>query len=143
MSMPLVKAKRDIRFSDDAIKHLYEKTQGHPYFLAFLIKDIVDLKKKGEIKIDFINSHWKYLLTHLSEEKFEKDIMRISPKRRELLKGIAAIDKEIVTRQDVKANDRYWHDLTAIGTLIKVDRGQYKLYHPLFKEYIRNLLKYI
>lgn len=139
LTKPLRESNSDVSFTDKAIGYLHKKTEGHPYFLAFIAKDLVDLKDRGGITHRFIEDKWVSLFRHLSEEKFEKDMMRTSMKQRELLTQIAKSRKEIVRPIEFKANDKYWKDLTESNLLIKVDRGRYKLYHHLFKEYLKQM----
>lgn len=139
LTKPLKEVNSNVLFSGKAMEYLHGKTKGHPYFLAFIAKDLIDLRDKGRITPKFIEDKWVSLFKHLGKEKFEKDLMRVSAKQRELLIQIAKAKKEIVRPRMFKVNDRYWMDLTESNLLIRVSRGKYRLYHPLFKEYLKGL----
>jgi len=69
----------------------------------------------------------------------------ITPTERNVVMGFAKADKNALTNTElsklvkVKSINQYLIRLSdlSIPIIIKLERGKYKLYHPLFKEYLR------
>lgn len=56
----------------------------------------------------------------------------------QLLRDLALKPDDQITVKGLTAGDRaYFSKLTERGLLTRTARGQYKLYHPLFREFLR------
>jgi|SRR5438105_779731 len=74
--------------NDDVLAaRLYEKTLGHPYFLAFLCRQLA-MDAGGLQQLDFEQA-WPSIFEQLSREKFRSDVSQLSAKEFELLRRAA------------------------------------------------------
>lgn len=137
LTKPIERTELTVAFTMDSINYLHNRTDGHPYFLAFIAQRLVDLMDSGEINIEFIEKYWELIFKELIEEKFERDISGISPEKEKILVGIASTDDDVVPLKEVGGFRQYYSELTHDNLLKKVGRGKYMLYHPLFKEYLK------
>jgi hypothetical protein len=112
---------------------LYEKTLGHPYFLAFISRELL---ARGS---GFPSQHWREISVHLEREKFESDLAQLSEKDIALLRALARSEEhEVSPTPFVKQFQyEYFRRLTDRGLLIRSGRGRYKLYHPLFRAFLQ------
>ena len=118
---------------------LYEKTLGHPYFLAFISRQLLTLAPGTlpEPPTDL----WPEIFRQLEREKFRCDMTQLSEKDSELLRAFAREDgEEFGPRQVGQQFDRvYFRRLEHKGLLVRTGRGRYKVYHPLFKLFLQRL----
>ncbi|ODS38376.1 MAG: hypothetical protein A7316_08180 [Candidatus Altiarchaeales archaeon WOR_SM1_86-2] len=137
LTKPMEKTKFGITFANESMHYLHKRTNGHPYFLAFITQRLVDLMDSGEINVDVIEKYWELIFKELIEEKFERDVSGVSPEKEKLLVSIANREDDMVVPKDVGGLRKYYPELTHDNLLKKVGRGKYRLYHPLFKEYLK------
>ncbi len=83
------------------LRWLYEKTLGHPYFLAFICRELLACTQ-GSVP-ESPEHLWPHVFQQLERNKFRLDLAQVPEK----------------------------------GLLIRTGRGRYKLYHPLFSEFLR------
>jgi len=139
---PLQLSGSGVNTDDAVIERIHDLTQGHPYFIHFIMCDLVDYREKGRITGNFFNEHWKKIATHIEREKFEDDLFSASETERKALHQIAELPSDVVAPSEIRIKGkaeilkRLSEDK---GLLIKSGRGEYKLYHPLFKEYLKQL----
>ncbi|MGE5113255.1 MAG: AAA family ATPase [Acidobacteriaceae bacterium] len=117
---------------------LQEKTCGHPYFLAFVCKHLSGTAT--QIQPQKLEPSWPAIFNHLGREKFRSDISQLSGKEIQLLHQFARLGEgELETRNFTrKFQTEYFARLAEKGLLIRTGRGRYKLYHPLFREFLRH-----
>ena len=117
-----------------ALAHwLYDKTLGHPYFLAFISRELLGRGSTSPAHA------WREISVQLEREKFESDLAQLSEKDVGLLRALAASDEqEFSPTPFVKEFQyEYFRRLTERGLLIRSGRGRYKLYHPLFRAFLQ------
>lgn len=112
---------------------LYEKTLGHPYFLAFICRELLDRGTDSPAKL------WPEISVQLEREKFQSDIVQLSEKDIALLRTLATTDQDEFSPTPFakQFQHEYFGRLTDRGLLIRSRRGRYKLYHQLFREFLR------
>ena len=112
---------------------LYEKTVGHPYFLAFISRELL---AKGNHPP---NQLWPEIFIRLEREKFQADLAQLSEKDIALLRALAAAGEHEFAPAPFARNFQYeyFRRLTERGLLIREGRGRYKLYHPLFRAFLQ------
>ncbi len=135
----------DVQVTDEVIYSIYEQTKGNPYFVTFFMQILVECREKGVIDMSFFESKKGMIAKHLESEKFQRDWKIASDYEKQVIKKLANVEDEIVQFKNIhvkkdkvkvaKALDR----LIEKNLLVKVERGKYKLYHPLFKEYLREV----
>ena len=115
---------------------LHKKTFGHPYFLAFVCKQ---LSLQGTPQPQKMEQIWPSIFDQLGLEKFHSDISQLSGKELELIREFAMLgDGEFAVHQFTpKFQTEYFGRLAEKGLLVRTGRGRYKLYHPLFREFLR------
>ena len=116
---------------------LQKKTSGHPYFLAFVCKHISAAGK--QIQLHNLDPLWPTIFDQLGREKFRSDVSQLSTKELKLIHQFASLgDGELETHHFTrKFQTEYFTRLAEKGLLIRTGRGRYKLYHPLFREFLK------
>jgi len=112
---------------------LYEKTLGHPYFLAFICRELL---ARGD---DSPSKLWPEISAQLEREKFQSDLAQLSEKDIALLRTLAVTEQDEFSPTPFakQFQHEYFGRLTDRGLLIRAGRGRYKLYHQLFREFLR------
>jgi hypothetical protein len=116
---------------------LHEKTLGHRYFLAFVCKQLSVMT--SEIRAEKLEPCWPAVFDQLGGEKFSLDVSQLSAMERELIHQIARLrDNEPAPHHfTARLQWEYFVRLVKKGLLICTERGRYKLYHPLFREFLQ------
>jgi hypothetical protein len=116
---------------------LHEKTLGHPYFLACISEYLRATEKQIEPRK--LETNWPAILDQLGREKFRSDVSQLSAKEFELIHQFARLgDGEVSAKPfSGKFQREYFARLVENDLLIRTGRGRYKLYHPLFSEFLR------
>lgn len=131
-----------LRFDNRVIDEIQTIAHGHPYFIKFIAHDLFEHKNKGVIDIKLFNSTYPKIFEHLTASRFIKDYGIASENERRVLLAIAK-HKDVVSLQKIKGVvsnvETCISRLEDKRLIIKHDRGMYSLYHPLFKEYLRQM----
>ena len=116
---------------------LHEKTLGHPFFLAFVCKYLTTTA--GQIQPDKLEPIWPAIFDQLGREKFRSDVSQLSAREFEFVRRFANLsENELATEHYTsKFRREYFARLVEKGLLIRAGRGRYKLYHPLFREFLQ------
>ena len=82
---------------------------------------------------------WPAIFDQLGREKFRSDISQISGREMELIRefGKLGAGEFSVHQFTSRFQTEYFARLADKGLLVRVGRGRYKLYHPLFREFIK------
>ena len=115
---------------------LYAKTFGHPYFLAFISRQLLALAHGFLVDPEPL---WPAIFKRLEHEKFRSDLAQVTEREVQLLRDVAkAGNEEVCPRQMSNQYERkYFSRLTEKALLLRVGRGRYKLYHPLFRLFLQ------
>jgi hypothetical protein len=116
---------------------LFSKTLGHPYFLAFISRELWSHYHARP----FANAAqlWPVVFTRLEQGKFNNDLAQLSEKEVGLLRAIAR-DYHEESNPAPFAQEFphiYFKRLADRGLLLRAGRGRYKLYHPLFRQFLQ------
>ena len=116
---------------------LHEKTLGHPYFLACICEYLMATEK--QIEPHKLETNWPAILDQLGREKFRSDVSQLSAKELELIHQFVRSGEGEVSAKHFsgKFQREYFARLVDKALLIHTRRGRYKLYHPLFREFLR------
>ena len=138
--LPLEKKKIPLKYEGSVIRTIHENTKGHPYFVTFLAHDIFEYKSSGRITISYFNEIYQRIFAHLSAARFIKDLSIASDKEKEILfrLGRSAV-VGINDLTDISNAGVHLKRLIGKGLVVRVGRGRYTLYHPLFQEYLRTV----
>jgi hypothetical protein len=116
---------------------LHEKTLGHPYFLAFVSKQLK--ATKSQINPQQLEAIWPTIFDQLGREKFRADISQLSVQDLAVVRQFASQGESEIPAHHLtgKIHRQYLARLVEKGLLVRTGRGRYKLYHPLFREFLR------
>jgi hypothetical protein len=116
---------------------LHEKTLGHPHFLACICEYLMATEK--QIEPHRLETNWPAILDQLGREKFRSDVSQLSAKEYELIHQFARLGEGEVSAKHFSGKFRreYFARLVEKALLIRTGRGRYKLYHPLFGEFLQ------
>ena len=111
----------------------------------FIVYELVNLMGVGKrITQKEFNKSWPRIVALLEKNVFVNRLGEVSERERAVLLRIAAVNDEQVSPSDIKSiggATQFFSRLERKGFLVKKERGVYELFHPLFKEYLRKLLK--
>lgn len=133
---PLKNKGINLMVSRGVIKEIYNKTQGHPYFVMFFAHNLFEYKPTGIIDMKLYNSVHNKIFEHLSATRFIKDFAIASDMEKEVLSKLSSKEGVIPRIKNVRTLLKRLEDKKLI---IRTGRGKYSLYHPLFKEYLRQI----
>jgi hypothetical protein len=82
---------------------------------------------------------WPSIFEQLGREKFRSETAQLSPKELELLREFARLSENDLTLHQLgtRFQREYFGRLAERGLLVRTARGRYKLYHPLFRAFLR------
>ena len=116
---------------------LFSKTLGHPYFLAFISRELWSSYHTRP----FTNAVqlWPAVFSRLEQGKFNNDLAQLSEKELGLLRAIARDEHEESNPAPfaLKFPHIYFKRLADKGLLTRAGRGRYKIYHPLFRQFLQ------
>jgi len=133
--------KLDLNFTKDVTLIIYEKSRGHPYFIMFIIYELLNtlgpVKTVNKGKFD---DCWPDLFSKMGKTIFTSHLRNVPEREIEVLKKVAQCDKQLVSPSmvDIKGATELFSRLERKGLLLKKGRGLYEIFHPLFKEYLKN-----
>ncbi len=138
--LPLQRLKINLEFDDDVIETIQTKTEGHPYFIMFFAHDVFEYKQKGTVTLEFFNSIYEKIFSHLAAARFIEDLTVASEKEKEVLFMMAKLGED-VSIKGIKTPNVSVHlkRLVEKNLVVRIDRGRYKFYHPLFREYLERM----
>ena len=116
---------------------LQRKTLGHPYFVAFISRELWSLYRTQQFTD--AGQLWPVVSSRLEQGKFNADLAQLSEKEVALLRAVAHAEQTEFTPGPFaqKFPHQYFKRLAKAGLLTRTGRGRYKLYHPLFREFLR------
>jgi len=137
---PLEIVKSPLRIEDKFVQKVYEKTLGHPYFVSFVMRDLVEAAYREETQLTekLFEKYWTPIIAHLEMEKFEEEWRTCSPTEKKVLSALAKQPNAPVTQTFGKQRPLLVR-LIDKGLVKRRERGAYEIYHPLFAEYVRTL----
>ncbi len=144
----------DIIVEYSALARIEHMSEGHPYVLVSVCYWVFDSLADNETKIDnaVVGRCMAKIRGRLSEDYFAPMLQPLRPKTKKILcKIIVPINKLVFTTGEAckltslqpYQLSPYLGELTGKGVITRVYRGQYKLFHTLFKEYLTNACKLI
>jgi len=137
--------KLELRFSEEVVSTIHEKSKGHPYFIMFIVYELINLIcPKKRVSQKGFDECWPRVLSILERNIFVNRLGEVSEKEKEVLMRISLIKEPLVSPsmiKGVKGVTEFFSRLERKGLLLKKERGQYELFHPLFKEYLEKLAR--
>jgi hypothetical protein len=141
---PLKLSDLDLRIEEEVLERIHDVSAGHPFFIHFIMRELLSflppfsLTKK--ISLDNFEKTYPKIKKILENEKFERDFFLASDKERKILMETAYLPRNFSPSEiQIKNSRTQLRFLLRKNLIIKHDRGEYSLYHPLFREYLRGL----
>jgi len=133
----------EIKISDDVIERIHNITEGHPFFIVFIMRDLLRKIKQGRIDMEKFNESYPSIIDHLTKTKFQDDFNKATDAERETLLKIAELGEEVFTPSDItgRSQSKLFERLMEKELLVKISRGKYRLYHTMFLEFLRMMKK--
>lgn len=141
ITKPLEKVGIKIQIEDAVIDRIFHLTIGHPFFIHFIMRELVSMHSDEVLTLENFNKIYPAIEEILNRDKFEVDYLSASAKEREVLRIAAGLPKSVFMPQDIKVKNirNYLRLLVNKNLVVKHERGEYSLYHPLFKEYSKTI----
>lgn len=137
--------KLKMQVADEVISAIHKKTEGHPYFVMFTMYELINaVGAKGRISREDFERHWPSIVTTLENSVFRGRLAKVSEKEKEVLTKISMQEELLVSPsmiKSVKGASEFFSRLERKGLLLKKERGQYQLFHPLFKDYLKKITR--
>ena len=139
----------NLKFEEDTISGIYRKSEGHPFIVRSICSTIyIAMKGEGVITRSTVERFMPRILYELGKKVFSDRFASASPIEQRILISMASFDgnnlnySEIAEMSDTskKKVGTFLSRLTEKDLIRKVERGQYELFHPLFKEYLKNFV---
>lgn len=138
---------------ENALSLIYGKSGGHPYVLVSMCYIIFDSLNDNEnvITLDIVKRSMDKVKGRLSQDFFTPMFHPLTPKAKKILCSIAKKVnrlsfnfKEAQEWTDLKSNhlSPYILEMIRKGTINKPRRGEYEIFHSLFKEYLIEMSEY-
>ena len=88
---------------------------------------------------DKLEPIWPAIFDQLGREKFRSDVSQLSAREFEFMHRLANLSENELATQPYTSKFRreYFARLVEKGLLIRAGRGRYKLYHPLFRQFLQ------
>ncbi|MFQ6136448.1 MAG: hypothetical protein ACE5PM_04635 [Candidatus Hydrothermarchaeales archaeon] len=127
----------NLTLEDGVISRIHELTAGHPFFIHFIMRELVSLKEEGTIDLRYFDENYPSIERIMEREKFEVDFSIASEKERRILLEMAGLPERFAP-SDIKIKNArtQLRFLLKKNLIIRHDRGEYSLYHPLFKGFL-------
>lgn len=137
---PLQAESIDLIVEEPVVRRIYEITGGHPYFLTLTMRDVLEQVRKGRLTPARFDLLCPELVGHFARLKFRDDLERASEAERKLLFQMAGAPGEAVSPSELTGSGttRLLDRLVKKELVVKVARGKYRLYNPLFQEYLKS-----
>jgi len=138
-------SRLELEFSEDVVSAVHEKSKGHPYFVMFIVYELVNMVGTGKcITEKEFNKSWPKIVRLLEKNVFVNRLGEVSEREKEVLLKMAVLKREQVSPSDIKGVSGvtiFFSRLERKGFLLKKERGLYELFHPLFRDYLKKLAK--
>ncbi len=127
-----------LEISDSGIEQIHNITDGHPFFIATMMRDILRTHKSGKLTLEKFEHIKPGLIGHLAKSKFQDDYNKATDTEKLILLRCAKLKNKIFSPSDIqgKSQAKLFERLANKDLLVKLERGKYSLYHPLFSEYL-------
>jgi hypothetical protein len=129
---------------EDAGRLVYQRTSGHPYFLKKICHEIFNLADgQGDVDVSWLNRRWSAIENRLARDRFRGEVDGLPEAERNVLFLASLLDEQfqaLTLREELKkAPDVALKRLVERELLRRPTRGLYEIYHPLFRDYVRQL----
>lgn len=140
---PIQRAGLKIEVENAMVDRIYQLTTGHPFFIHFIMRELISLNTSNKITLKSFEKIYPDIEEILDRDKFRIDYSSASAREKEILKAVANLTTNTFMPQNIKVKIKgirnYLRILTNKNLIVKHERGEYSLYHPLFKSFLQHL----
>ncbi len=138
---PLIVENIHLAIDENVISKICQITGGHPYFVTLAMRDILDHIKGDRLDLAQFNQLCPVLLEHFGRIKFKEDLNSITDAEKTVLLQMAVMDDGDISPSSLKGKGVtvLLERLVKKELVVKISRGKYRLYNPLFKEYLKQI----
>ncbi|MBI1870748.1 MAG: AAA family ATPase [Chlamydiae bacterium] len=138
---PIKQSGIGVRIEEAVIAEVYRLTTGHPFFIHFIMRELISLNTGKRITIKNFKKFYPKIEAIMVRERFEVDYSIASAREKEILRSAAHLSDGPFMPQDIRIKGirNYLRMLTNKNLVTKHERGEYSLYHPLFKSFLKCL----
>ena len=138
---PLKAEKISLKISKEVMEHVQQITEGHPYFITLVMRDLLNKKQQGKLTMREFEQLYPNLMHHFAKMKFEDDLSKATDAEKGILFKMASSTKIDLSPTEAGARNQpvLLDRLVKKELVIKESRGKYRLYNKLFKEYLKHL----
>jgi len=138
---PIELSSLNLTIDDEVVARIHNLTVGHPFFIHFIMRELVSLRRGGRITPRYLKDVYGSIEKVIEREKFDVDFSIASDKEKKILLAMAKLPAQF-SPSDIKIKNArtQLRFLLKKNLIIKYERGEYSRYHPLFKEYLKGLI---
>ncbi|HZD42782.1 MAG TPA: ATP-binding protein [Methanomicrobiales archaeon] len=145
VSKPL--AQSPVHFTAECIRRIFEVSEGHPYFVQVFAYNLFAARKGDRITAEDLDENFPRMLTFIGKRLFVFLFSQATSNEKRILLAFAAAERATLSNAEiagicgVKSVNVYLQRLAATDPpmVVRGGRGQYALFHPLFREWLRRL----
>ena len=139
----------NLEFEQDTISEIYRKSEGHPFIVKSMCSTLyIVMRGEGVITRSIVERFMPRILYDLGKKVFSDRFASASTVEQRILIAMSSFDGDNLNYSDIadmsntskKRIGTFLSRLTEKELIKKVERGQYELFHPLFKEYLKNFV---
>ncbi len=131
--------------SQDVLAKIFEESEGHPYVLVAIAYVLYENLPEGDSTITL--KHYEAIrpkiTSYLNADYFGVMYKGLSPTGRIIMKNIAKLGGEATFSSLIQSIGKSKGTISPVipelverGSLIKLDRGKYRIFHSRYKEYL-------
>ncbi len=142
IELPIKLSDIKLRIEDEVFEQVHRMTTGHPYFVVYTMFELLNNLRADQSTVTrkIFDSIWPKIVESLEVGKFKSDFESASEKEKEVLLGVAQLSKDTAAPSDVKGvkgSPVLFRRLERKGIFVKTERAKYRIYHPLFREFLK------
>jgi hypothetical protein len=137
----LLPDKEKSKFDDKVIETVYNLTGGHPFITMLTFYELFARANVEIISMDFFASHWPEIKKDIWSSQFMQVYKDVSFKEKKLLVRIAKAEliSNPVSVSDFGKDRTFFPSLERRKLIVRTSRGKYKIFNPLFADFLRQL----
>ncbi len=147
-SFALVKTKlgqTSAKAEEKLLDKIHEESEGHPYVLVAIAYVLYENLPQGDnaLTMKLYEAIKPKITTYLNSDYFGVMYKKLRPAGRAILRQLAKLGGEATFSQILKSLKKtsgavspVLPELLERGSLVKLERGKYKIFHSLYKEYL-------
>ena len=139
----------NLKFEQDTISEIYRKSEGHPFIVKSMCSTLyIVMRGEGVITRSIVERFMPRILYDLGKKVFSDRFASASTVEQRILIAMSSFDGDNLNYSNIaemsdtskKRIGTFLSRLTEKDLIKKIERGQYELFHPLFKEYLKNFV---